>query len=113
MTCMTAHRRRSHRAARLVTRPIAGAEELVAHFDRVAPDYVDTHGHPARLLRYRLAIIERLLGDVRRGTLLEIGCGRAIHLIPLAAGFARAVGTDASPEMVRMACAAADGSAWS
>lgn len=93
--------------SRLVTRPIADAEELVAHFDREAPEYVDTHGHPQRLLRYRLAIIERLLGDVRRGTLLEIGCGRAIHLVPLAAGFERAVGTDASPGMVRMARAAA------
>jgi hypothetical protein len=30
--------------SRLTTRPIAGAEELVAHFDRVAPEYVDTHG---------------------------------------------------------------------
>ena len=56
--------------SRLVTRHIADAEELVAHFDREAPEYVDTHGHPQRLLRYRLAIIERLLGDVRRGTLL-------------------------------------------
>ena len=99
--------------SRLTTRHIAGAEELVAHFDRVAPEYVDTHGHPERLLRYRLAIIERLLGDVRRGTLLEIGCGRAIHLIPLAAGFERAVGTDASAEMVRMARAAADAAASS
>lgn len=99
--------------SRLTTRHIASAKELVAHFDRLAPGYVDTHGHPERLLRYRLAIIERLLGDVRRGTLLEIGCGRAIHLIPLAAGFERAVGTDASAEMVRMACAAADASPWS
>jgi SAM-dependent methyltransferase len=97
---------------RLTTRPIADAEELVAHFDSVAPEYEDTHGAPERLLRYRLTIIERLLADTRRGTLLEIGCGRAIHLIPLAARFERALGTDASSEMVRMARGGTQACAW-
>src|SRR3954452_13620839 len=96
--------------SRLTTRHIAGTEELVAHFDRGAPEYVATHGHRERLLPYTLAILARLVGRVRSGTLLEIGCGRAIHLIPLATGFERALGTDASAEMVRLACAAADAS---
>ncbi|HEV7806281.1 MAG TPA: class I SAM-dependent methyltransferase [Solirubrobacteraceae bacterium] len=98
--------------SRLTTRPIAGADALVAHFDHLASEYEDTHGAPERLLRYRLAIIERLLADARRGTLLEIGCGRAIHLTPLAAGFERALGIDASAEMVRMARIGAQASGW-
>jgi 2-polyprenyl-6-hydroxyphenyl methylase/3-demethylubiquinone-9 3-methyltransferase len=95
----------------LTTLQIESPEQLVAHFDRLAPDYADAHGRAARLLRYRLSIIDRLIGDARRGTLLEIGCGNAMHLIPLAASFDRAIGTDASAEMVRMARRAAEGSA--
>ncbi len=86
---------------------IATPAELVAHFDREAPEYTDTHGRPDRLLANRLSIIERLLGAGRRRTLLEIGCGKAIHLIPLAAGFEAAWGTDISTEMVRLARASA------
>lgn len=97
---------------RLTTRPIAGPQELVEHFDRIAPEYEDTHGPAARLLRYRLAVIDGLLGSPCRGTLLEIGCGKAIHLIPLARTCERALGTDVSAQMVRMARRAADRCAW-
>ncbi len=97
---------------RLTTRTITTTDELVEHFDRAAPAYVDTHGHAARLLAYRLGIIRRLLGRAAaRGVLLEIGCGKAIHLIPLAGDFDRAVGCDISPEMVRIARIAAAASA--
>jgi 2-polyprenyl-6-hydroxyphenyl methylase/3-demethylubiquinone-9 3-methyltransferase len=99
--------------SRLVTRPIASSAELIEHFDRMAPAYEDTHGHPQRLLRYRLAIIDELLGAPRVGTLLEIGCGKAIHLIGLAERCDRAIGTDASPEMVRIARRDAAASRWS
>ncbi len=98
--------------SRLVTRPIGSAQELIDHFDRVAPAYEDAHGHPARLLRYRMSILEELLGAPRVGTLLEIGCGKAIHLIGLARRCERAIGTDASGEMVRIARRDADASPW-
>jgi 2-polyprenyl-6-hydroxyphenyl methylase/3-demethylubiquinone-9 3-methyltransferase len=97
--------------SRLTTLQIESPEQLVAHFDRLAPEYADAHGRAARLLRYRLSIVDRLIGDARRGTLLEIGCGNAMHLIGLAASFDRAIGTDASAEMVRMARRAAGVSA--
>jgi 2-polyprenyl-6-hydroxyphenyl methylase/3-demethylubiquinone-9 3-methyltransferase len=98
--------------SKLTTRPINTPEELVQHFDRLAPAYEDTHGPPQRLLRYRLSIIRRLIRTAQTGTLLEIGCGKAIHLIPLAATFDHAWGTDVSSEMVRMARRAADASRW-
>ena len=96
--------------AKLTTRPIGSAADLVEHFDGQAAGYRDEHGRAERLLAYRLRIIERLLGDARRGTLLEIGCGTAMHLIALAPAFERALGTDVSAEMVRVARRAADGS---
>jgi SAM-dependent methyltransferase len=98
--------------SQLTTRPITTSEELVRHFDRVAPEYEDTHGPAERLLRYRLCIIRRLLMTARRGTLLEIGCGKAIHLIGLAGMFERAWGTDISQEMVRIARRDAAASRW-
>ncbi len=98
--------------SRLVTRPIGSAQELIDHFDRMAPAYADAHGHPERLLRYRTSIIEAMLGTSRVGTLLEIGCGNAIHLIGLARRCERAIGTDASGEMVRIARRVADASPW-
>jgi 2-polyprenyl-6-hydroxyphenyl methylase/3-demethylubiquinone-9 3-methyltransferase len=98
--------------SRLVTRPIGSAQELIDHFDRIAPEYEDTHGHADRLLRYRLSIVEGLLGVPRIGTLLEIGCGKAIHLIGLAGRCKRAIGTDASGEMVRIARRDASASRW-
>ena len=48
-------------------------------------------------------MIRRLVGDVPRQRLLEIGCGTGIHLLALAGEFEQAVGTDLSPEMVRVA----------
>ena len=96
--------------SKLTTRPVGTPEDLVEHFDGLAGEYADAHGRPERLLAYRVAIIERLLGSARRGTLLEVGCGTAMHLIALAARFERAVGTDISAEMVRVARRAADAS---
>jgi ubiquinone/menaquinone biosynthesis C-methylase UbiE len=100
---------------RLKTHPITTSADVVDHFDRAAPGYEDTHGRADRLLAYRLAIIRRLLGGggaAPRGTLLEIGCGKAIHLIGLAGDFDRARGTDISAEMVKIARTDAATCAW-
>jgi SAM-dependent methyltransferase len=99
--------------SRLTTRPIASTEDLVRHFDRIAPVYEDTHGRARSLLRYRLSIIERLLGvEQPDAMLLEVGCGKAIHLIALAARFGRALGTDISAQMLEGARRSAQASAW-
>jgi ubiquinone/menaquinone biosynthesis C-methylase UbiE len=98
--------------SKLTTRPIGANEDLVQHFDRLAPAYEDVHGPAEHLLSYRLSIIHRLLGAAQLGTLLEIGCGTAIHLIPLSATFDRSWGTDISSEMVRVARRDAEASRW-
>ncbi|MGH9277997.1 MAG: class I SAM-dependent methyltransferase [Acidimicrobiales bacterium] len=87
----------------LRTRRAQGTGDVVAHFDAVAPEYREAHGPADRLLAYRLGVIRHLLGGAHGGTLLEIGCGPAAHLLALAGGFARAIGTDASPAMVAVA----------
>ena len=89
--------------ARLRTRVIHDPDDMVEHFDRLAEHYCDTHGPAERLLAYRLEIIRHLLADATRGTLLELGCGTGIHLIPLAAEFEHSIGIDVSPQMVRVA----------
>jgi SAM-dependent methyltransferase len=97
---------------KLKTRVIRNQQDVVEHFDSLAPRYHDTHGPPERLLAYRLAIIRRFLVGAQRGTFLEIGCGTAIHLLPLAGEFSRATGIDLSPEMVRVAQSQAERSLW-
>ncbi len=98
--------------SRLKTRVIREPAELAEHFDSLASDYRDEHGDAGRLLAYRLGIIRRLMAGARHGTLLEIGCGTAIHLIPLAERFVSAIGADLSHEMIRVASRAAEGSPW-
>lgn len=78
-------------------------EDVVRHFDALAPSYVEAHGAARRLLSYRLGVVRRLLRGAPAGTLLEIGCGTALHLRALADGFAHAIGTDVSPAMVEAA----------
>jgi len=100
--------------SKLTTRVIATRRDLVEHFDALAPEYADAHGPAECLLAYRLAIIRRLLLEASRGgTLLEIGCGTGIHLVPLAESFERAVGIDVSAAMVQVARRHAERSPWS
>lgn len=87
----------------LRTTEAGGPEDIRDFFDRLAPRYRECHGSGERLLRYRLRIIRRLLGDAERGSLMEIGCGTGLHLFALAAEFRRLHGTDLSPEMIRQA----------
>ncbi|WP_022948920.1 class I SAM-dependent methyltransferase [Methylohalobius crimeensis] len=98
---------------------IQGPEDIRAFFDDLASDYRDLHGNAERLLRYRLGVIERLLGAVPRtaengsrshdetsscnNTLLEIGCGNGMHLFALAHRFRRCIGVDLSPKMIAAA----------
>jgi 2-polyprenyl-6-hydroxyphenyl methylase/3-demethylubiquinone-9 3-methyltransferase len=89
--------------ARLNTRLVSSRDDVVRHFDALAPLYAEAHGAAGRLLAYRLGVIRPLLAEAGRGTLLEIGCGTAIHLLDLADGFERAIGTDVSPAMVEAA----------
>jgi ubiquinone/menaquinone biosynthesis C-methylase UbiE len=88
---------------RLRTHVVRSPGEVAAHFDRAAADYHEAHGHAEEFLAYRLAVLRGLLGGAAGGTLLEIGCGPATHLLALAGEFEAAIGTDVSSEMIRVA----------
>jgi ubiquinone/menaquinone biosynthesis C-methylase UbiE len=88
---------------RLRTREVSSTDDVVRHFDALAPTYAEAHGSAGHLLAYRLDVIRRLLTGAPTGTLLEIGCGTGLHLLALAGGFKRAIGTDASPAMIEAA----------
>lgn len=87
---------------KLRTKIVSEDRQIRVFFDTIAEQYQEAHGSGERLLQYRLAIIQRLLGN-RRGTLLEIGCGTGVHLWRLAERFERCIGTDLSPKMIRVA----------
>lgn len=88
--------------SKLSTAQVSGSDDVKAFFDGIAFDYQDTHGPADVLLRYRISIIERLLGE-SGGTLLEIGCGPGNHLFELSTRFDRLIGTDLSPCMIAVA----------
>ena len=84
----------------LQTTPARSSEDIRAFFDAIAPSYADTHGEADRALRDRLALIDSLLAETHRDTLVEIGCGTGLHLFPLAGTFKECIGTDLSPAMI-------------
>lgn len=87
----------------LRTTEVRGPDDIREFFDRLAPLYRDRHGSAKRLLRHRLRLIRRLIGNTEQGFLVEIGCGTGAHLFALAGEFRRAHGTDLSPAMIRQA----------
>src|SRR5690606_26675673 len=95
----------SHAPARLRTREVRDADDVLRFFDALAQEYHDCHGDAQRALHERLALIRRLLPE-RRSLLVEIGCGNAMHLLALAPLFEASVGVDASPKMIAAAKAA-------
>lgn len=87
---------------KLKTLSVSGNRQIRDFFDQIAENYQDRHGQSERLLSYRLSVITPLLGR-NRNTLLEIGCGTGIHLFRLAGFYQRAIGTDLSPKMIKVA----------
>lgn len=88
---------------RLRTRQIQTDADLQQFFDAAAVHYSEQHGHPQKLLCYRLSLIRTLIGQRTRGTILEIGCGIGNHLFQLAGQFSQVMGTDLSPAMIEKA----------
>jgi SAM-dependent methyltransferase len=88
---------------RLTTRPARDHADVAAFFDACAADYADRHGDPERGLRDRLALLREAAGLTPADTVLEVGCGTAMHLLGLAAEFGHGLGVDLSPAMVAAA----------
>jgi malonyl-CoA O-methyltransferase len=85
------------------TTPAATASEVLptrTGYDRWASIY-DTDGNP--LVALEEPLVERLLGDVRRLSVLDVGCGTGRHALRLAAAGAVVHALDFSPAMLHQA----------
>lgn len=86
--------------------------DVRAFFDHCATTYTEQHGHAARLLAGRLALI-RAHARLRPADIaLDVGCGPGHHLLALASEIAGGVGVDLSPGMIEVARARLAASPW-
>jgi 2-polyprenyl-6-hydroxyphenyl methylase/3-demethylubiquinone-9 3-methyltransferase len=88
---------------KLATTQVQSTAEIRDFFDRSARAYSEQHGHPERLLDYRISLIKRhaqLRGD---DAVLDVGCGNGHHLLALAGDIRRGIGVDLSPAMIEIA----------
>jgi 2-polyprenyl-6-hydroxyphenyl methylase/3-demethylubiquinone-9 3-methyltransferase len=82
-------------------------------FDRCASTgSLEQHGHPQRLLEYRLALVRKLAQIRPSDVVLDLGCGNGHHLLALAPEVARGIGIDVSSGMIELARARLRNSAW-
>ena len=63
----------------------------------------EEHGHPRRLLEYRLALVRSLGRPRPTDVVLDVGCGTGHHLTALGPEVARGIGIDVSPGMIELA----------
>jgi len=97
----------------LRTTNVCDHADIRAFFDACAEQYAETHGDPASLLRYRLALIRDRAHFQPSDVVLEIGCGNGLHLLALVSSFNRGIGIDLSPRMLRVARRHMARSPWS
>lgn len=76
--------------------------QVQAQFDSLALEYVRTRERQSSFLAQKRLVID-LLGDVRGGRILEVGCGPALMAPDLAAMGFEVHGVDVSGEMLRRA----------
>jgi ubiquinone/menaquinone biosynthesis C-methylase UbiE len=86
----------------LRTTSVRDHADICACFDACAEQYAETHGDPASLLGYRLALIRDRAPFQSSDVVLEIGCGNGLHILALADSFDRGIGIDLSPGMLRV-----------
>src|SRR6266540_5925825 len=66
----------------VTTTAIQNSADIRAFFDQCAASgFAEQHGHPQRLLEYRLGLV-RSLAQLRAGdVVLDLGCGNGHHLL--------------------------------
>jgi transposase/ubiquinone/menaquinone biosynthesis C-methylase UbiE len=97
----------------VVTTPSCNTTDLRSFFDQCASTgSPEQHGHPQRLLEYRLALVRRLARPRPTDVVLDLGCGNGHHLLALAPEVARGIGIDVSPGMIELARARLRYSPW-
>jgi ubiquinone/menaquinone biosynthesis C-methylase UbiE len=88
----------------VVTTPSCSTTDIRSFFDRCASTgSPEQHGHPQRLLEYRLALVRNLARPRRTDVVLDLGCGNGHHLLALGPEVARGIGIDVSPGMIESA----------
>lgn len=88
----------------VVTTPACDSRDIRTFFDQSASTgSPEQHGHPQRLLEYRLALVRSLARPRPTDVVLDIGCGNGHHLLALAPEVARGIGIDFSAGMIGLA----------
>lgn len=88
---------------KLVTTQVRSSADIRDFFDNFAHAYSERHGHPDRLLNYRVALIKRYAKACDDDVVLDIGCGNGHHLSALAGEIGSGIGVDLSPAMIEVA----------
>src|SRR5215475_10903162 len=100
----TARRPPESRFRGVVTTPSCSTREIRSFFDQCASTgSPEEHGHPQRLLEYRLALVRNLARPRPADVVLDLGCGNGHHLLALGPEVARGIGIDVSPGMIELA----------
>ena len=88
----------------VVTTPARNTADVRSYFDQCASTgSPEQHGHPQRLLEYRLALVRSLARPRPTDVVLDLGCGTGHHLLALGPEVARGIGIDVSPGMIELA----------
>jgi ubiquinone/menaquinone biosynthesis C-methylase UbiE len=88
----------------VVTTPSYSTTDIRSFFDQCASTgSPEEHGHPQRLLEYRLSLVRNLARPRRTDVVLDLGCGNGHHLLALGSEVARGIGIDVSPGMIELA----------
>lgn len=85
---------------KLTTTQVHSTIDVKAFFDRCAYTYSEQHGHPERLLNYRVGLVKQHARLCSNDVVLDIGCGNGHHLLALACAMGRGIGIDLSSSMI-------------
>ena len=97
----------------VVTTPSYNTSDLRSFFDQCAlTGCSEQHGHPQRLLDYRLALLRSLARPRPTDVVLDIGCGTGHHLLGLGPEVARGIGIDISSGMIELVRVRLRSSPW-
>jgi ubiquinone/menaquinone biosynthesis C-methylase UbiE len=97
----------------VATTPSYSTRDVRSFFDQCASTgFPEEHGHPQRLLEYRLALVRKLARPRPADVVLDLGCGNGHHLLALGPEVARGIGIDVSPGMIELARARLRSSPW-
>jgi SAM-dependent methyltransferase len=88
----------------VVTTPSYSTTDIRSYFDQCASTGApEEHGHPQRLLEYRLALVRNQARPRPADVVLDVGCGNGRHLLALGPEVARGIGIDVSPDTIEVA----------